>query len=76
MAPDRDAIRIQPHNDIPREVRIIDNTVWARDAGIVVVRGPGSEAYRQVVRGNSVVAGEPVSPEFAEGNHLVTHHGE
>lgn len=68
LAPDGDAIRIQPHNDVPREVLVEDNVVRARKAGIVLVPGEASAAYRQVVRHNAVVAAEPVSAGFAAGN--------
>jgi len=68
LAPDGDAIRIQPHNDVPREVLVEDNVVRARKAGIVLVPGEGSGRHRQVVRGNAVIAAEPVSTGFAAGN--------
>jgi len=57
VAPWGDAIRIQPHNDVPREIRVIGNTVWARGAGIVLMPGPGSSRYRQVVMDNVVNEG-------------------
>ena len=68
LAPDGDAIRIQPHNDVPREVLVEGNVVRARGAGIVLVPGEGAGAYRQVARDNAVIAAEPVSAGFAEGN--------
>ena len=61
MAPDGDAIRIQSHNDVPREVLVTENSVVARRDGIVLLTRPGSEPHRQVVRGNRVTAAEPVS---------------
>lgn len=70
LAPQGDAIRIQPHNDVPREVLVEGNTVRALHAGIVLLRGPGSSAYRQQVRNNVVIAAEPVTAGFEGGNAL------
>jgi len=80
VAPDRDAIRIQPHNDIPRNVVIAYNTVLARGAGIVLVRAQGSERFEQTVSHNAVFAGQPltgaekgdnmVGPIESAGGHL------
>lgn len=70
IAPEGDAIRIQPHNDVPREVLVEGNTVRARDAGIVLQRGPGPDAWHQRVRDNVVTAARPVSVGFREGNVL------
>jgi len=60
VAPDRDAIRIQPHNDIPKHIVVAYNTVLAREAGIVLARGHGSEWFAQVVSHNAVFAGQPL----------------
>jgi hypothetical protein len=75
-APDRDAIRIQPHNDVPRRVEVTNNVIHARGAGIVLVPGEGSGAYRQIVRHNAVIAAEPVSLGFEAGNAVETHHAD
>jgi hypothetical protein len=53
------AIAIQPHNDVPKTIRVFANTVLARGAGIAV-RG-GDPAFTQVVAANAVFAGTPIS---------------
>ncbi|MDH5564581.1 MAG: hypothetical protein OEY91_13295 [Nitrospirota bacterium] len=53
-----EAIRIQPHNDIPRKIRVFHNTIVARDSGIVISGGAANQ--RQVVVGNAVFAGSPI----------------
>jgi hypothetical protein len=55
-----DALRIQPHNDIPRNVSVFCNTIIARNAGIVLARGLGSLAYSQSVIANIVFARSPI----------------
>jgi len=66
-----DAVHIQPHNDIPREMDIFYNTVLARDAGIVVRQKPSSdEHYSQRVEGNLIAAGRPI--QGGEAAHNVT----
>jgi hypothetical protein len=50
---------IQPHNDVPRLVRIFNNTVVASGDGIRVSGGHAS--YQQKVIGNAVFAGTPIS---------------
>ncbi len=54
------ALRVQPHNDIPKTVDILQNTVLARDEGIAIRVRPGQNAYRQRVRHNLVFAGQPL----------------
>ena len=53
-----EAIRIQPHNDIPRLIRVFNNTVLARDSGIVISGGDANQ--QQIVVGNAVFAGSPI----------------
>jgi hypothetical protein len=55
-----DALRIQPHNDIPRSVSVFCNTIIARNAGIVLARSLGSLAYSQSVIMNIVFARSPI----------------
>lgn len=62
-----DAIRIQPHNDVPRDMMIFSNTVLASGVGIQVRQGEGA-AYRQRVIANVVSAGNPVLGGEAEHN--------
>lgn len=54
-----DAIRIQPHNDVPREVRVLFNTVLAAGNGISVLE-PEHNAHTQLVAGNLVFAARPL----------------
>jgi hypothetical protein len=56
---DGDAIRIQPHNDVPRDMMIFSNTVLATGTGIQVRRSKGS-VYRQRLISNVVAAAVPV----------------
>ena len=51
-----DAIRIQPHNDIPRRIVIAFNTVLAKGTGISVIRKEGAPYYQQSVHANAVFA--------------------
>jgi hypothetical protein len=56
--PDGDAVAVQPQNDLPRRVLVVDNFVASAKRGIIVRGGdPGSE--RKIVR-NSVFAPEPI----------------
>jgi hypothetical protein len=54
-----DAIHIQPHNDVPRDMDIFSNTVLASGAGIQVRQAEGA-AYRQRVVANVVAAVTPL----------------
>ncbi len=54
-----DAINIQPHNDIPKMVRVFHNTIVAAATGIRVTGG--SSAFTQIVIGNAVFAATPIS---------------
>ncbi|MFO7703827.1 MAG: hypothetical protein R6V43_01645 [Halopseudomonas sp.] len=62
-----DAIRIQPHNDVPRDMAIFSNTVLASGVGIQVRQAEGT-AYRQRVVANVVSASHPLSGGEAEHN--------
>ncbi|NDP47117.1 MAG: hypothetical protein GZ085_01760 [Sulfuriferula multivorans] len=64
-----DAIHIQPHNDIPRDMAIFSNTVLASGMGIQV-RGGESTTYRQHVAANVVAASMPL--HGGETTHNVT----
>lgn len=52
------AIRIQPHNGSVRDVRVVGNTVVARDTGIAL--SAGTSAATQLVAGNAVFASAPI----------------
>lgn len=62
-----DAIRIQPHNNVPRDMTIFSNTVLASGTGIQVRRGEGTP-YRQRVIANVVAARTPISGGEASHN--------
>lgn len=65
--PHGDAIRIQPHNDVPRTVYLFNNTVLAGKAGITILnREP--PRWTQSVFANAVFAGTPISGGLAVGN--------
>jgi len=64
-----DAIRIQPHNDVPRDMMIFSNTVLASGVGIQVRQAEGA-AYRQRVIANVVAAGMPL--QGGETTHNVS----
>jgi Calx-beta domain len=53
------AVWIQPQNDVPREVRVFNNTVVASTAGIRV--SGGAAGHQQKVIGNAVFAATPIS---------------
>lgn len=54
-----DALRIQPHNAAPREVRVLFNSVLASGNGITL-RLPENNPYEQIVAGNVVFAARPL----------------
>ncbi len=54
-----DAIRIQPHNDVPREVRVLFNSVLAAGNGITVLE-PEPNPHIQLLAGNLVFAARPL----------------
>ena len=56
---DGDAVRIQPHNDVPKMIRIFNNTVVSRGTGIRVTGGDPGE--QQKVIGNAVFAANQIS---------------
>jgi len=53
-----DAIHIQPHNDVPKIIRIFNNTVVSSGLGIKVTGG--SPSFEQILIGNAVFAAEPI----------------
>lgn len=54
------AVRIQPHNDIPRQVEVFHNTVLARGEGIALRQREGAPEFSQRVVGNIVFAARPL----------------
>ena len=63
-----DAIRIQPHNDVPRRIVVAYNTIVAQGAGISVMQKEGTPYFRQVVTANAVFAGIPLTGGEQVGN--------
>ncbi|HEY9419981.1 MAG TPA: hypothetical protein VIW92_01075, partial [Thermoanaerobaculia bacterium] len=53
------AVRIQPHNDVPRRIEIFNNTVLATGGGIYITGA--NSAYPQRVVGNAVFAATPLT---------------
>jgi len=53
------AVMIQPHNEFPRDILILANTVVAAGAGIQVVGG--ARGYQQLVIGNGSFATNPIN---------------
>jgi hypothetical protein len=62
-----DAIHIQPHNDVPRDMLIFSNTVLASGTGIQVRQAENSP-YRQRVIANVVSASKPLQGAEAADN--------
>ncbi|OYY94299.1 MAG: hypothetical protein B7Y41_08245 [Hydrogenophilales bacterium 28-61-23] len=62
-----DAIRIQPHNGVPRDVRILRNTVIASGNGISVLT-PEDNRYEQILAANAIFSPRPVSGGVQQGN--------
>lgn len=53
-----DAAKIQPHNNVPKFVRVFNNTIVAAGTGILV--SGGSASSTQKVLANAVFAGTPI----------------
>jgi hypothetical protein len=65
------AVHVQPHNDVPRRIRIVQNTVVATGMGIRV--GGGDPGHSQQVTGNASFAGTPLSGGTQTDNVTGTH---
>ncbi|MCS6785878.1 MAG: hypothetical protein NZ524_02415 [Thiobacillaceae bacterium] len=64
------AVRIQPHNDVPRRIDVFNNTVLARDEGIVVRLREGQAQWPRAVFDNVVLAARPLAGAEARRNYL------
>jgi hypothetical protein len=53
------AVHIQPHNDVPKRIRVYQNTIIASGNGIRILGG--DPAYQQLVVGNTVFADPALS---------------
>jgi hypothetical protein len=62
------AIRIQPHNDVPRCVSVLHNTVLAHDLGILLRNREAGAPCAQRVNGNLILAGRPLAGDTAGQN--------
>lgn len=62
------AVRIQPHNDVPRHVDVLNNLIIARDTGISLRTRPEQEPPRARVQGNWVYASEAILGVQGTGN--------
>ena len=56
-----DAVRIQPHNDTPREIDVFHNTVVAAGTGIHLARREQDGLYAQHIEANAIFARVPLS---------------
>jgi hypothetical protein len=65
------AVAIQPHNGVPRTIRVFGNTVIARGSGISL-RG-GDPAHTQQVLANAVFAGTPLTGGQQSANVVGTY---
>lgn len=72
---DGDAIHIQPHNDVPRDMEIFSNTVLASGTGIQVRPAEGAP-YRQRVIANVVAAAIPLQGGETVHNATLDYHPE
>jgi hypothetical protein len=63
-----DAVRIQPHNDTPREIGVFYNTVIATGIGILRARREGDSPYRQFITGNAIFSRVPLAGCNNKGN--------
>ena len=66
--PHGDAIRIQPHHDVPRNLDIFSNTVVASGAGITIRNKIEVERFRQRVVGNALFATPALNGAEPNGN--------
>lgn len=62
------AVRIQPHNDVPRHVDVLNNLIIARDTGISLRTRPEQAPPRVRVQGNWVYASEAILGVQGTGN--------
>ena len=61
-------IHIQPHNDVPRSVRILNNTIVTSGDPIVVRLGENPPSRAQWVAGNAMFAPRPAQGGIQTGN--------
>ena len=61
-----DAVHIQPHNDVPRNIWLFNNTVVSKGTGIVLRGATGD--YLRLLRGNILFSSEHGISELHAGN--------
>lgn len=66
------AVHIQPHNDIPRNISVFHNTIMAKGNGILLRRGFSLESFRQRIEANAIFAGTPLTGVEAGMNFVAT----
>ncbi|MCG8459832.1 MAG: hypothetical protein MI919_26425 [Holophagales bacterium] len=71
LNPSGDAVNIQPHNDVPKHIRLVGNTVLATGAGLRVTGG--DVAFEQRVVGNAAFAAVPLTGGTQASNVSDTH---
>lgn len=67
-----DAIHIQPHNDVPKMIRVFNNTVVANGTGIKITGG--AAAQLQKATGNACFALTPIQAADQEDNIVDAYH--
>lgn len=68
-----DAVRIQPHNDTPREISVFYNTVVATGVGIRLARREEDSFYKQFITANAIFSRVPLAGQNNEGNFVGTY---
>ena len=66
--PHGDAVHIQPHNDVPKQIVVAYNTVLAKGAGIVVRNREEGAQHPQIAAANAVFAAAPIAGIKEDGN--------
>ena len=61
-----DAVAIREHNDVPRNIEVLRNTIVARDTGLLLRHAAVSA--RQTIAGNAIFAKDVVPAELAQAN--------
>lgn len=64
-------IHIQPHNDVPRQVRILRNTVITGGDPIAVRLNEGTNEFQQSIAGNAVFSPRPITGGTQTNNLLL-----
>lgn len=65
-------IAIQPHNDVPREVRVFHNTILTGGEPIIVRSNEHTPTERQFLRANAVFSAHPIRGGVQSDNVLAT----